>query len=262
MWWGDATRYDGPMRWLTVLFVAGCGFHVAGGGPGGPTGDGGDGQDTAQDSSPGDDSPIDSPAVSACTIQATGTPAALAPIGGTGGSHVADLGCAATGLPIGLAFEVTPNPVSGHANQILMVSVKLRCGTIVRATSGGMQTTSAEQVVNTALMGSTPSSCDSYRPPVATGEVLCPAGQVIVGVAGNRADTTLYNSVAIVCAALALDGSVTGTTQTLAIAGTGMYTNQPQASSCPAGQAIVSLRAQSGCGQDGLTPSCAPLTCL
>ena len=84
----------------------------------------------------------------------------------------------------------------------------------------------------------------------------------MVGLVGNKVDpTTLYNSVGIVCASLSLDGSVTQTTQMLTIPGTGAYTNQPQATSCPAGQAIVSFSTRSGCGQDGLTPSCAALSC-
>jgi len=91
--------------------------------------------------------------------------------------------------------------------------------------------------------------------------VSCPAGSVLVGVRGNRLDTTLYNTVSITCAVLNLDGTPSATTTTLAIANTGNESNQPMSSTCDAGTAISSFGIKSACGHDQLAPRCSPLAC-
>lgn len=49
-------------------------------------------------------------------------------------------------------------------------------------------------------------ACNAYMPPTALGQVMCPQGAVLVGIDGHQVDTTLYNDLAIRCAAVGTDG--------------------------------------------------------
>lgn len=250
------------MRLVLVALMAGCGFSISAGVPGG----GGD--DAPADAPPTDgatdgapDASRDAPMVDACTVVPSGGGTAITGLGGASGNQTGNLACPQGELPIGLAFDVTPGPIATHGNQLLLVNVRARCARVERTTSNQMVSTATATVAHLGGTGSSPSACDPYFPTNPTAEVTCPSGQVLVGVEGNQVDTTLYNTVSIRCAALLANGTVSASTTTLPIAGTGTNQNQPETAICPAGTAITSLVARSGCGQDSVTPTCAALTC-
>lgn len=237
------------MRGLVACLLVGCGFHP------------GLGELDPDAAAPGDasDPPADGVMVAACTLAISGgaTPAPGV-IGGTSGTARTPATCADGELPIGLGFDVSQNPISNHADQVAMVNLRVRCGQVARRTDGVFVTTPMETFESIGGMGG---NCSAYFPTVVADEVVCPAGHVLVGVTGNRLDDTLYNTVAIQCAALAIDGSVTAQISAHPIANTGANNNQPMAAVCPAGTAIASFGIRSGCGHDQLAPQCAALAC-
>jgi len=267
---GVATRYDERMRVpALVVLAAGCGFSLqpAGGIDSAPGDDAPPPIDAAFDASPVDGplvidaALIDAPMVTACTVSPSGATTTIPGVGGTGGLNQGMLGCPVGELPVGIQFDVTPAPIVNHANQTLIVHIRVRCGRVTRTTSSVMTTSPQGQAEHLGLDGSSPTACDAYVPPTVTQEVSCPAGQVLTGIRGNQVDTTLYNTVSVRCTTLAANGTVTGSHTVLVVNGTGSYNNAIETSNCPAGTAIISLTARSGCGQDSVTPSCAPLSC-
>ncbi len=221
------------------------------------------GGDTPSDASTSDnpatgDAATDGTTASPCSIAIAGGETDAPPIGGDGGSQRADAVCAAGELPIGLGFDVSQDTIDNHNDQVAMVNVRVRCANIERYSDGAFHTTPNEQFTSMGGMGG---NCNAYFPTTVADEVVCPDGQVMVGISGNRLDDTLYNTVAITCATLASDGTPTTTTTTLAVAGTGAESNQPMSSACDAATAISSFAIRSGCGHDQLKPRCAPLVC-
>jgi len=196
--------------------------------------------------------------VAPCTVHASGTPTDAPAIGGDSGTERPEVVCEAGELPIGLSFDVSQGGIDNHANQVAMVNLRVRCARIARLGDGSFATTPTTEVARTGGDGG---NCSEYFPTVAAPEVACPTGTVFVGLRGNRLDSTLYNTVSIVCAPLAADGTVGTGTVVMPIAGTGMESNQPQTADCPSGTAIARLGVRSGCGHDQLLPRCAPLVC-
>jgi hypothetical protein len=226
--------------------VAGCGFSA---------------QLELADAAHDDDASItgNEPLVfSPCTMRTSGALTNATAIGGDGGDPRDDITCAADELPIGIGFDVSSDGISSHDDQIAMVNVRVRCARVTRRTDGSFELQPGAQVSRAGGMGG---NCSAYFPTVATPEVTCGAGQVLVGVTANRIDSSLYNTVSIVCAPLASDGSVMAAQAAQAIAGTGTESNQPQTASCAPQSAIAAFAVRSGCGQDQLLPRCAPVTC-
>jgi hypothetical protein len=193
-----------------------------------------------------------------CVAAPTSAPAVVAALGGDGGDPRPALACAADELPIGIAFDVSQDPISDHADQHAMVNVRVRCARVSRTPAGTFTLMPGVQLSSTGGMGG---NCSDYFPIVPSVEATCQAGTVLVGITGNRADDTLYNTVALICAALAVDGTPTALTTTHPVTGTGTYTNQPQTARCAASQVIASFGIRSGCGQDQLSVACAPVGC-
>jgi hypothetical protein len=83
---------------------------------------------------------------------------------------------------------------------------------------------------------------------------------VLVGMTGNAAGSSLYNTVALHCAAVHTDLTLATATTALAF-DTGSYSDQPQAATCQANSALVTFGVRDGCADDQLAPSCAALAC-
>ena len=175
----------------------------------------------------------------------------------SGGSPRDALACPTGELPIGLAFDLTDNPIDNHGNQRLVSGVRLACGTI-DLVDGVAQLTATTEV---ALRGGSGGNCSDYFPFTASALAQCPPGQVMVGLDGNRPDDVLFNNVGLRCAALSPTAAVGADVTTVPVAGTGTDGNAPQTATCPAGTALIELRPNAGCGVDGLTLACAALTC-
>ena len=204
------------------------------------------------------DGMTEGPAPVPCTVHSSGTPSNASALGGSGGTQRQDIVCEAGAVLIGLGFDVSQGGIANHDNQVAMVNVHARCARVDRPGINLFATTLGAEVIRAGGDGG---NCSEYFPTVVASEVVCPNGSVLVGLRGNRIDTTLYNSVSIVCSPLAPDGSLGTGTVVMPIAGTGMETNQPQTADCPSGTAIANLGVRSGCGHDQLQPRCAPLVC-
>jgi hypothetical protein len=198
--------------------------------------------------------------VDACTVQRTGSTTTAGLLGGTG-QRSGDVTCDSDQVAVGLQFDVTPSGISNHGDHILMTSIRLWCGTIERDEMNQMATSNLAVSSYTGLQGSTSSACNAYQPVVALGQVMCPSGAALVGIRGHQVDSTLYNDVSIQCAALTSDGQISTSIVTIAMPGTGTNNTMPEQSQCPAGTAITSVHATSGCGQDGATASCTATVC-
>jgi hypothetical protein len=194
---------------------------------------------------------VDSPA--ACAISATSAGTPTTSLGGTGGSQRPDLVCAANELPIGVSFESTlaprPEGGGGAAGERVVTAIHVRCADLMRGSDGSLAVTVQEKTEWIA------NDC-GWGPFVTAPEVLCPANTVLVGMSANRGQTTLFNTVSLMCAPLA-----GGAVQTVAVVDTGAYSNSPQVASCPSATGVVSFAIRGDCGVDGLTPRCAPLGC-
>jgi hypothetical protein len=193
-----------------------------------------------------------------CTMRTSGTLTNATALGGDGGDPREDITCAADELPTGIGFDVSSDGISSHGDQIAMVNVRVRCARVTRRTDGAFDVQPGAQVSRSGGMGG---NCSAYFPTVAAPEVTCAAGHVLVGLTGNRIDSSLYNTVSIVCSPLASDGSVMAPQAAQAIAETGTESNQPQTASCGPQSAIAAFAVRSGCGQDQLLPRCATVAC-
>ena len=219
-----------------LLVVAACGFH-------GPAlvGDvGPPGVAVPDGAIAAGDAALDAPP---CTQHPSSVHTPSGSIGGGGGTQQAPIACAGSGVPVGLAVDVTQAPLANHANQTGVVAIHVRCGTIAgRATVLGEVITSP---------GGTTTNCTSYLNPTPSAEQLCPPGAAIVAVDGNELDTSIYNSVVVTCS----DGTM------LPFPSTGAYTNHPQHAACAAGTVVAAFDVRAGCGQDQLALECATLSC-
>jgi hypothetical protein len=199
----------------------------------------------------------DAPPAAACGVAPTQAPVSAGAIGSDGGTQREDIRCPDGELPIGVELDTTANELPNFNNEQVVVAIHVRCGRIERTPANVMTT------IPSGRISRLPDTCAGFSPTTASGELQCPAGAAIVGVRGNNADgnNTSYNSVKVICAALATDGSVTAATTTLDYPLTGSYSNQLQEALCPAGSAAVTFGIRSGCSQDELEPRCAPLSC-
>jgi hypothetical protein len=220
---------------VLAVSLAACSFHVS----------------AAVDGGTGDVSGDVPPAVAATPL--AWTPHARAGVlGGTGGgSTQPDLACGVGELPIGFAFDMSGGRPAN--NQPVVVAIHVRCATIGRDVSGLVTSTPAELPSDPGLHG----FCDfgGWTPSAMGAEMVCPRGQVMVGMIGNEAATSLYNTVAIDCAPFG-----GGAATTIGFP-TGNFSNSPQQVACPSGAAIAKLGVNAGCGQDELIVDCAPIAC-
>ena len=234
------------MKWLAALAATAgaCGFA--------PTA-----KSTSSDAGSGSSADASTDAPAACTIVAGGSPVAVSTIGGNSGSAEPALACAAAELPIGIQLDMSSSPISNHGGEVVAVATHLRCGKIARSGSGAMTTTPAELVTQLGNQGG--GNCNPYFPTVATPEVDCPAGAVIVGLDGNLPLDTLFNSLTITCASLS--GAVLTTSTVVLPVDTTHASNNVQHAPCGIGMALVQLGLRGACGQDELLPQCAVLAC-
>jgi hypothetical protein len=187
--------------------------------------------------------------VQPCTIHATGTPTPVGVLGGTGGTAQPDLTCSSGELPIGFAFDLSSNDVAGTEPAI--VAIHMRCGRISRDATNTWTRIASEVKSDDGNHF----TCFGWGAGTG-GELLCPTGEVLVGIKGNEAASSLYNSLAIECAPYT-GGAVT----TLPFPDTASFSNHPQHPVCGVGQAMTSFGVLSGCGQDELIVNCAAVAC-
>jgi hypothetical protein len=206
------------------------------------------------DASAGDGSPV----VAACTVVATGARIDTGTIGGNGGSPSPDLACPIGDLPVGIGFDMSQDTLGNYNDERVAVVAHVTCASIMRDTSGALHAAVDTIVSSSASHADT---CDGFQPTNSVPDVDCPAGSVLVGVAGNKAGSSLYNTVSISCARLSPDGQPTAAVTTLDVSGTSTYTNAPQSVTCAPGTAIASFGILSGCGQDELVVRCSTIEC-
>ena len=220
---------------VLAVSLAACSFH----------------EESAADAG-GSDAFGDAVSARACGVHASGLAATAGVLGGNGGgSAQPDLACGVGELPIGFAFDMSGGRPAN--NEPVVVAIHVRCATIARDASGLVTSIPAELPSDSGLHG----FCDfgGWTPSAMGAEIACPRGQVIVGMIGNQAATSLYNTVAMDCAPFA-----GGSTTTIGFP-TGNFSNSPQHVSCPSGEAVAKLGVNAGCGQDELIVDCAPVVC-
>jgi hypothetical protein len=223
------------------VLVAACGFHGAAlVADGGPPGDGQRLRDaTIADTRAAIDAAVDAPP---CTMHPSGTPVSPGYVGGTGGTVQPAVVCAGHGVPVGLELDMTQAPLANHGNELAVVALSVRCGTII-----GGATVLGEVINRIGDMG----NCSGYNAPIASGEKLCPPGAAITAIDANELDTSLFNTVVLTCS----DGSA------VPFPSSGAFTNKPQHVACAAGSVVVGFEVRAACGQDQLALECAPLSC-
>jgi hypothetical protein len=251
------------MRVAVLALVAGCGFHIPAGSVVDDAASTDDANVTGDGGAPVDVLLPDTPVIEVdeCEVLPGGPTAFGTLLGGTG-QRAGVVACEDDKVAVGLQFDVTPQGISNHGNHILMTTIRLWCGNITRTDMNQMVTSNLSTSSYTGLVGSSAGACNAYMPPTALTEVMCPQGSVLVAIAGHQVDSTLYNDVAIRCAAVATDGQVSTSTITIPMPSTGSNQAMPEASICPASTAITSITATSGCGQDGATVGCRATTCI
>lgn len=203
------------------------------------------------------DGPLpDTTEVATCAVVPTGMTTEQGSVGGGGGGPRTDLACPEGELPIGAEFETSIGTSGIFNNQQVVVTTHIRCGRIARTTTNTMVTTPTARV--TRLGG----TCAGQV--MLSGEQTCPSGAVMVGIQGNESggSASSYNSVRIVCAPLATDGSIGAATTTLDFRPlTGNFSNDEESSICPEGTAVVRFGGKAGCTQDQIFAKCMQLTC-
>jgi hypothetical protein len=228
-------------RALAAVVAAGCTFRPSAG-------------------SASADAALDVPADAAPACQlvvGTQMTSAAALGGGGGGSPQPDATCPPGALPVGFAFDMSQG--ANTNNQHVVVTFHVRCGRIARTAAGRVATTPT-MLVDVNQSGG-PLDCLFGWGKDSGSELWCPTGQAIVGMTGNAAASSLYNTVAMQCQGIDDDGQLAGAITTIAFGNTYAYANQPEIATCPAGTAVARFAIRAGCGQDETTPACAPVSC-
>lgn len=246
------------MRWVALLgaCTVACSFRPPGVAPG----------DTVEDAAPAVDAPaVDAPAVDApivdapvpaATCHASTTTTAAGWVGGTSGNTRQPLRCASDEIAVALELEMTDGP--DWANRYASARATLTCARLARPAGGTYQATPGASLVANA------DPCNPFVPPVSTGTTACAAGSVIVGLRAAAIPTTpptCFGNVTVLCAPIDAAGTPSATHDALPIAGSVNADLTPIAVVCPAGQALLGVRPNDGCGLDGLELLCGPVTC-
>lgn len=205
------------------------------------------------------DAPADAPPPPRCAEQTTGPTTIAGALGDSSQPGAEpDLTCAPAELPIGFWFDITPSDPPGW-NEPTVAVTHVRCGRIVAPQTGAFATTPEEATASTV------GHCSGWPIPTASAELDCPSGTVVVGLSGNEgthsSSKSLFDSVVVQCAQLAVSGAPTGTVTTLSFTDTGTRTDTVQTVTCGSGQALASVGIHTNCGQDALILKCAPVAC-
>jgi hypothetical protein len=205
--------------------------------------------------------PIDAPPppTVTCTIGGTTAPVGADALGSIGRSGPVTLACPTDEVPIGLAFDTTPSAPTGGWTERAITAVHLHCARIDRMSDDTLKITPDTTVPSGSA------NCGESWTPVAGAELDCPAGSVITAFTDSEnqdgGTLTLFDHVGMSCTPLDATGSANGSATTVAFTDTGTDTGHLQAPACGAGTAALAFTARIGCGIDGMTLDCAPLSC-
>jgi hypothetical protein len=231
------------MRWTrpaVVVGIAACAFHHG--------------------KAPGDGKDIDTPSNAVCQVGTTGggsgsTGGTLAGTVGlsTGGGTFMNIRCAPGGLLVGLALDMSDQPVNG-GDTISAHGLRIACADVVEDGSGGHTGTPTTADL-TGFGGA------NFTPSTMTAVAPCPAGSVMTGMYVHGSYHMIYLLAArIVCTRFDQDGSA-GSAYSIDIAGTGSDTMFPSGAECAPGQQVVRMYADVGAGLDSVELYCADTVC-
>jgi cysteine-rich repeat protein len=169
-------------------------------------------------------------------------------LGGMGGGPNGPLSCDPTDAMIGLAFDVS----NGQQN---VTRTNITCGTLSVDQNGVVSTTQSDTYTSGG------SGCGGWDPSTPSSNVTCPNGYVITGITGLGLGGTLFSDVTINCNRILSDGSISQSeATTIFISGSEGAGTNPQTALCPDGMLAQAFETRSGCGQDALVITCAPVT--
>lgn len=170
-----------------------------------------------------------------------------------GGGNVRSLACDGGARIVGLALDMSDNPVNG-LNSHSARGLQLGCATVTIDASKG-QTGAITMKTIEGNGGS------GWLPSTMTPLALCPPGSVLSGLqVHGSAYTGLFLDATMTCSAFDPTGQLTGTTP-VAIAGSLTDTQNPSEAQCNPGEQVVSMNTDTGAGLDSLRLLCAPTTC-
>jgi len=154
---------------------------------------------------------------------------------------------------VGLAVQWTTN-ASGTAIPGSATRIKAICSAIGANDVGAPSTT----LETGHYVGG--DGCDGWDPSVWSTDVVCPAGQVLVGLQGTTAPmmTTYFTSISIVCQAIGLDLVPFGPITFSPVPNpNGNVADPPVDLFCAPGKIAQSFEISSSCGIEGLAVRCA-----
>ncbi|GEM_PF-4705400 len=169
-------------------------------------------------------------------------------IGGSGGGPSGPISCASNEALIGLALNMSNAQQNATRTKII-------CGTLSIDSNGDVSTTQSSDQTSGG------SGCFSWDPSTWTPDTTCPSGYVITGLTGRAVGGTLFSDVTLICSKIFADGTVSDTdTQNIFISGSSGAGSVDQTANCPSGTIAQAFETRSGCGQDALQISCAPVS--
>jgi hypothetical protein len=171
----------------------------------------------------------------------------------TGGGNVRPLACDGDARIVGLALDMSDQPVNGQDTDSAR-GIQLGCAAVtIDASDGRTGPVTMKTIEGNGGAGFSPSTM--------TALALCPAGAVLSGLAVHgSAHVNLFLDATMTCSAFDMTGRLTGTTAVY-IAGSLTDTQNPSEAQCAPGEQVVSMSTDTGAGLDSLLLSCAPVTC-
>lgn len=206
----------------------------------------------------GADAPTDTSARTSCHVVGASPSRVAGTVGlSTGGGVHTDLRCDPGTVIVGVAFDMSDQPVNGQ-NARSARGIRIACA-IVTIDSGGPTSTIATTREAEGNGGA------SWSPSTFTFPALCTAGGVVSGLSAHGGTTSnvtnLLLDTAVTCTQLDRGGEQIGSYAIAIVDGLQGQGMNPSSVQCATGEQLVGLNANAGAGLDSLVATCAPTGC-
>jgi hypothetical protein len=230
-------------RAATWCWLAACGFS-----PGAAT-DAGRAIDAATDAKP-----IDAANDETCAVTFTGSGSDAGQVGdSTGGGNLMMLTCAAGAAVAGVTIDMSNGNVDNTSDRSAR-GIAIECAQFVIDAQGGHTGSLAPSVLADGNGG------NNWAPSSLT-TATCPQGAFVGGMmVYSGASNSLFENIALLCTLLDPTGKLASSTS-VPVPDTDSVTQNSSSVSCPTGQGVVGMRADSGAGLDSVQLYCAPSSC-
>lgn len=170
-----------------------------------------------------------------------------------GGGNVRPLACDGDLRTIGLALDMSTQPVNGQDTNSAR-GIRIACAAVTIDASGGHTGSITTKDIEGA-------GGAGFSPSMMTPLVLCPAGAVLSGLlVHGSVHVNLFLDATMTCSTFDTRGLLTGTTPVY-IAGSLTDSMNPSQVQCNEGEQTVSMTTDTGAGLDSLHLFCAPTIC-